>query len=83
VICSSYASPARKGVSEDGWVRGDANDGVLINGPRESTGFDQLAREVVDPDALAERRQLLQAGGVHCDLTPTTFRSKGSNDMSF
>ena len=31
----------------------------LIDGLRESAGFDQVAREVVDPDALAERGQLM------------------------
>ena len=49
----------RERLLEDARVRGDAHDGVLIDGPRERAGFDQVAREVVDPDALAERRQLM------------------------
>jgi hypothetical protein len=51
--------PLRERLLEDARVGGDADDTVFINGARESAGFDQVAREVIDPDALAERRQLM------------------------
>ena len=51
--------PLRERLLEDARVGGDADDRVFINGARESAGFDQVAREVIDPDALAERRQLM------------------------
>ena len=52
--------PARERLLENARVGGDADDGVLSDSLRECAGFDQVARQVVDPDALAERRQLMQ-----------------------
>src|SRR5947207_655333 len=45
---------------EDGRVGGDADNGVVLHLPLELAGLEQVAREVVDPDALAERGQLVQ-----------------------
>ena len=45
---------------EDRRVRGDADDGVFAHQPRKLAALEQLAREVVDPDGLAELGQPLQ-----------------------
>ena len=45
---------------EDGRVRGDADDGILLHHLRELAALQHLPREVVDPDALAERGQLVE-----------------------
>ena len=45
---------------EDRRIGSDADDRVLFHHPRELSALQQLTREVVDPDALAERRQLVQ-----------------------
>ena len=62
VVCRA----PRQRLAEDARVRGDADDGVFRDRAREAARLDQVAREEVDPDALAERRKLLEAG--HRDL---------------
>jgi hypothetical protein len=57
--------PMRERLLEDARIRGDADDGVLVDRLRKGAGFDQITRQIVDPDALAERRQLMQARA-HC-----------------
>ncbi len=61
--------PVRQRLLENARIRRDADHGVLGHGLRESTGFDQIARQVVDPDALAECGQLMQARA-HPDSKP-------------
>jgi len=73
---------ARESLGEDGRIRGDADKGVLLNGPRELAGLDQIARQIINPDALPERRELMQAGA-HRDLPSSKFRSKDGNDITF
>jgi hypothetical protein len=46
---------------EDGRVRGDTGDGVLLHHPRELAVMHEIAGEKVNPHALAERGQLVQA----------------------
>src|SRR5205814_7934119 len=45
---------------EDGRVRGDADDRVIAHHPLELAGLQQLTGEEVDPDALAELRELMK-----------------------
>ena len=46
---------------EDGRVRGDADDRVVAHQPLELAGLEHLAGEKVDPDTLAERRELVKS----------------------
>src|SRR5262249_42263908 len=46
---------------EDGRVRRDADDGVVVGHPLELTCLEQLARQRVEPDADALFRKLMQA----------------------
>ena len=46
---------------EDRRIRGHAHDRVLAHQPLQLALVDQAAREVVDPDALPERRELVQS----------------------
>jgi hypothetical protein len=50
----------RERLLEDRRVRGDADDGVLLDQLRERAVAEPLARERVDPDALPVLRQLMQ-----------------------
>ena len=45
---------------EDRRVRRDPGDRVLVHHPRELAALEQLPREVVDPNALAEGLELVQ-----------------------
>src|SRR5205085_7847708 len=45
---------------EDGRVRGDADDRVIPHQPLELAGLQHLTGEEVDPDALAELRELMK-----------------------
>jgi hypothetical protein len=43
-----------EGLLEDGRVRGDTDHGVVLHEPGELSRAKQVAREIVDPDALPE-----------------------------
>ena len=49
--------PLRERLLEDGRVRRQAADGVLLHHPRELAPMHEVAGEEIDPDALAERGQ--------------------------
>src|SRR6185437_5814192 len=46
----------RNRLLEDRRIGSDTDDRVLFHHPRELSALQQLSREVVDPDALTERR---------------------------
>jgi len=46
---------------EDGWIRGDADDGVVPHHSLELAGLEHLAGQKVDPDALAQLRELMKS----------------------
>ena len=52
----------RERLLEDRRVRGDANDGVVLNESREPPLVEQVAREIVDPDRLPKRAQAAERG---------------------
>ena len=52
---------------EDRRVRRDAHDGVVAHHALELATVDEVAREVVDPDALAVLGELLKWGLGHVD----------------
>ena len=53
--------PGRERLLEDRRVRGDADDGVLLQQPGELAGLEHLARDRVDPRADAGLVQLMQS----------------------
>ena len=54
------AAVLRKRLLEDGRVRGDTDDGIVVQMPLETAAFDHRAGERVEPDALAERGEVME-----------------------
>src|SRR5439155_18159110 len=67
------ASALRERLLEDGRVGGHPADRVLLHHPRELAALEQVSGEEIDPDALAESRELMKAGLSHGSNRP--FRS--------
>src|SRR6185312_17036234 len=55
---------AGDGLGEDGGVRGDAGDAVLVDEALELAGGDQAAADKIEPDGLAEAFELEQGAAL-------------------
>jgi hypothetical protein len=56
----------RNGVVEDGWIRGQAGNGKLVDIALQGAVVEHVAGDVVQPQALSQVMQLL--GGFHVTI---------------